>query len=66
MKYIEAKVGEPVSLQVNAVDPNGDDVSLMLYNNVPGANFSQGESGKICQSSTCNGNLYQSYIIYNL
>ena len=45
MNYIEAKVGEPVRLQVNAVDPNGDDVSLKLYNNVPGANLSHGESG---------------------
>ena len=41
---IEAKVGEPVTLQVNAIDPNGDDVSVMLYNHVPGANLSQGES----------------------
>ena len=43
VKYIEAKVGEPISFQVHAVDPNGDEVSLSLFDGVPGASLSAGK-----------------------
>ncbi|XP_072014975.1 uncharacterized protein [Amphiura filiformis] len=39
VKYIEAVVGESVNFHVNAIDPNGDDISLTLFHNVPGASL---------------------------